>query len=147
MKPRVLVFDDDPAIRRILSMVLGSRGYEVVTYSEPGLCPLHVEKKCTCGSETSCTDVILSDLDMPNVRGLDFVETLMSKGCRCRSVALMSGGWTQKEMDRAVEIGCKVFSKPFNPHDVADWIDQCAAKLAPERQLNDRCFTSGSTVK
>ena len=117
--------------------VCDRRGYEVFTFPDPGICPLHVEDRCPCESEMTCTDVIISDLDMPNVKGLDFVETLLGKGCLCRHIALMSGAWTDRDVARASDLGCKIFAKPFHISQIIEWLDQVERELSPNRGLYD----------
>lgn len=135
MRPRALVFDDDSLIRHLLWRYLDRRGYEVFTFPDPGLCPLHAKDRCLCDQETTCTDIILSDLNMPNVKGLDFVEELFAKGCRCHNIALMSGAWSEHDVARANSLGCKLFSKPFTIAEIQKWLVQVEGRLTPDRKL------------
>lgn len=137
MRIRILVFDDDPAIRQVFQTLCDHRGYEVLTFAEPGLCPLHVNHRCQCEAGTTCADIIISDLQMPNVQGLEFLESLRAKGCRCRGIALMSGGWTPKDAERAEGLGFKLFAKPFHIHEVLEWLDTVAESTSAARQLHD----------
>jgi DNA-binding response OmpR family regulator len=137
MRTRVLIFDDDPMIRHMLWAVCDRRGYEVFTFPDPILCPLHAKYRCPCKPETTCSDVIISDLDMPNVKGLDFVKTLLGKGCRCSNIALMSGAWSARDRARAAELGCRLLTKPFHISEVMEWLDAVDSGLAPDRQLQD----------
>lgn len=63
---RALIVDDEPAIREILSEKLSREGYECVTLGNA------VEALALVRQEAF--DVILSDLRMPGVSGLDFLE-------------------------------------------------------------------------
>lgn len=137
MRPRALIFDDDPMIRQMLWSIFDRRGYEVLTFPDPGLCPLHLKCGCTCGAETACTDLILSDLEMPCVKGLDFVEALVRKGCHCRHIALMSGAWSRHDIARASGLGCKLFAKPFHLSEILDWLAEVEGTLAPDRKLQE----------
>jgi hypothetical protein len=40
MKPRVLIFDENNDLSITLKEILDERGYEVFTFSNPGVCPL-----------------------------------------------------------------------------------------------------------
>jgi two-component system KDP operon response regulator KdpE len=68
MKPRVLLIEDDPQIRRFLRAALGESGYEVfeAETAHQGL------------NEASAArpDVILLDLGLPDMDGLEVVERL-----------------------------------------------------------------------
>jgi CheY-like chemotaxis protein len=93
MNYRALIFDDQKEIRQILWSLFDSRGYEVFTFSHPAACPLSEEELCPCPTEQACTDVILSDMNMPIKNGLDFLEDQIKKGCKCKHFALMSGAF------------------------------------------------------
>lgn len=137
MRLRVLVFDDDPLIRSLLETVLQGRGYEVASFADPGLCPLHPSPACQCPGGQMCADVIISDMKMLSVRGLDFVESQLDKGCKCRFVALMSGAWSDADRARARQIGCTVFDKPFRVAQVCQWLDGIEQNIDPARTLFD----------
>ena len=137
MRLRVFVFEDDELVRSLLWRMLDMRGYEVFTFPDPHLCPLHVSKACQCAPGQACGDVIISDLDMPNVRGLEFVEAQLAKGCKCVNVALMSGNWSESELERTREIGCKVFAKPFQLNEIDRWLDEIEKQTDPNRELFD----------
>ena len=137
MRIRALVLDDDRMIRGLLWHALDSRGCEVITFPDPGSCPLHLAATCPCPAAEACADLIISDVQMPNANGLDFVEAQKAKGCRCQHIALMSGGWTDAERRRARELGCKVFAKPFHLGDIYAWLDEVAEGLDPTRKLSD----------
>ncbi len=137
MRPRVLIFDDDELIRSLLWRVFDSRGYEVFTYQDPAACPLHVAKGCACKQKVACTDVLISDLDMPKVNGLDFVESQAAKGCLCKHIALISGGWSNESLLRAGKLGCKVFEKPFSIDQLTAWLDEIEKEIDPDRELSN----------
>jgi len=132
---RAVIFDDDPLIRQLLEAVCEMRGYEVFTFHHPDMFPPHAANCCPCQSGIRCTDVIISDLRMPNVNGLDFLEGLKRKGCRNPHYALTSGHWTEAAVSRAKQLGCKVFSKPFRIRDITQWLDEVEASIVPEREL------------
>ena len=136
MRLRALVFDDDPMVRQVLWAICDRRGYEVFTFPDPGLCPLHVADRCPCDAHTTCTDIIISDLDMPNVKGLDFIESLRGKGCLCGHIAFVSGGWSVEDTARARELGCRLFAKPFHISEINEWLEEVERSLSPERRLS-----------
>jgi CheY-like chemotaxis protein len=136
-KPRILIFDDDPAIRSVLSAACDRRGYEVLAFPDPGLCPLRATSRCLCEPPTICADIIISDLDMPSEKGLDFLEALLGKGCRCRHIALVSGSWSARDIARARSLGCQLFAKPFQISHITEWLDHVEREVSPSRRLHD----------
>ena len=137
MRLRVLIFDDDPLIRKLLWTVCDQRGCEVFTFPEPGLCPLPGGDRCRCSAKKPCTDIILSDLNMPGVKGLDFVEGLLERGCLCRHIGLMSSQWSEQDIARAFRLGCTLLQKPFDVGRIESWLDEVERSLSPSRELAD----------
>ena len=114
MSYRVLIFDDDQNIRKLMWTLFDSRGYEVFTFPHPGSCPLNHVDNCLCSEGESCSDVIISNLEMPNLNGLDFIEKQVKKGCRCSNIALMSGNITDAQTVRAQSLESQIFNKPID---------------------------------
>jgi CheY-like chemotaxis protein len=134
---RILIFDDHQEILDLLAAVFNSRGYEVLTYPHPGACPIFNNEDCSCAEGQSCTDIILTDINMPVMKGLDFIEKQLDKGRQCRHLALMSGDYTPDDRKRANDLGLKFFQKPFDIADVFKWLDQIEENINPQRQLTD----------
>ena len=143
MRIRAIVFDDEKVIRTFLRQVLQKRGYEVFTFPEPDLCPLHHKGGCGCTKGQACTDIIISDINMPNVTGLQFVENQLNKGCKVKHMALMSGAWSNSDLERAEQLGCHTFHKPIRLNDLEQFLDQCEKEIDPHRILSDRWFVDG----
>ena len=137
MKLRVCVFEDDPLVRRLLEMALTRRGYEVHDFPHPLACPLTTHAECACAAENACVDAVLSDVNMPGMSGLEFVERQRRKGCKCRHYALMSGGWTPEQRAWARALGCALLTKPFSLRDLNEWLDEVGEATPPERTLAD----------
>ena len=133
MKLRAYIFDDNEIVRTLLQQVLRERGYEVFAFSQPDLCPLHKDGKCACPDGCACGDIILSDLKMPIVNGLEFLQRQRAKGCRLKFIALMSGAWTMDALLMAKLLDCKVFHKPFTIAEVNAWLDECEKQIDPKR--------------
>ena len=137
MKPRAFVFDDDEQVRSLVSSLLLQRGYDVHQFSEPGSCPLYLEHQCPCPESHTCGDIIITDIDMPNVTGLELIENQIRHGCKVRHFGVMSGNWSDSVVKHASELGCKIFKKPFGIKKFRDWLDQCEKTLNPSRKLWD----------
>lgn len=135
MRLRVLLFEDEPLVRSMLERLLQGRGCEVLPFADPGLCPLSSFATCQCPEGQACADIIISDIQMLTVQGLDFVESQLNKGCKCRHVALMSGEWSRRDRIRASQMGCQVFDKPFDLDEVYHWLDEVEREIDPERVL------------
>jgi len=120
---RILVIDDDDGLRTTIDMVLQSLGHEVVLAANviDGLARAEDER----------FDVVLTDMNMPGLDGLEAVKALRSVRPPVAIVA-MSGGSTQSSAEDysvlAVNMGAGVFlPKPFKRADVAQAIETAIA--------------------
>jgi CheY-like chemotaxis protein len=69
VKHRILVVDDDESVRDVFTLMLREKGYEVAT-AENGFDALLKLK------EVVIPDVIISDLNMPEMSGFEFLSHL-----------------------------------------------------------------------
>ena len=84
-----------------------------------------------------CSDIIVTDINMPNISGLDFIENQLNHGCKVNNFAVMSGAWTDKQAEKAKKLGLYIFKKPIDMKDFNNWLDDCEKRLDPKRKLAD----------
>ncbi len=133
-KPRIIFFEDDPNIRKMMELLAESNGCEIITYEDPSKCPLHKSHNCQCGENEMCADIMITDIDMPHVSGIDFIEDQINKGCRAKNFGVLSGVWTDENIERAKKLGCTVFQKPSFLYVISEWIETCLQR--DKRHLN-----------
>lgn len=137
MKPRVFIFEDNDLIRSALEKLIVDSGYEVYSFSHPGMCTQYLSANHNCLLDNSCSDFIISDVNMPVENGLDFIKNQLNMGCKIKFRALMSAYWTESDLRIAEKIGCKVFHKPFNFLELLDWLENCRKQIDQNRVLSD----------
>lgn len=128
---KAIVLDDEAAIRALLCELLRRRGYEVTAFASPasrdclrkggGLCPQPDGKPCA--------DVILTDLEMPHRTGLHYIEEQLQYGCKCPHIALITGSGTEKDFERARQLGIKTIMKPLHVKELEEWLEGVEEKL------------------
>lgn len=119
-----LIFDDLLECRSLMRDVAEMAGYEVMTFSDPTIFLSQREESC-CHRETDpCVDLILTDNQMPGMTGLEFLEMIKSNGCKLPDFkkGIISGTWSQEDLERSRELGCKVFSKPTPLEELYGWL-------------------------
>lgn len=85
---RILIVDDDPSIRRTLSLLLSKAGYEVTQAAD--------------GSEAVRLwrdrggDLVITDLHMPEKDGIETIIELLSHTPGIRIIAMSGGGQTKR---------------------------------------------------
>ena len=111
--PRILVIDDDPDVRRSLGKILTRAGYEVVEAAD-GTAGVELQHR-------EPADVIITDIFMPGLDGLQTIRQLKKEGSRVKVIAISGGDRTGTVdlREHAQLMGAfKVLAKPFEMHDV-----------------------------
>lgn len=106
---RVLIIDDEPAVLRCLDRALRLRGYDVTTAPRADAALILMKKRHF--------DVILSDIDMPGMRGDQLVKALPPSVAS--RVVLMSG--------RCCDDEGAILAKPISLVTLIDRLESAAA--------------------
>jgi len=143
IQKRALVFDDDLAIRQMFQAVFERRGYEVHCFEDPSDYCCSDVRLCPLAPHMCCVDVIISDLYMPRVDGIRFMQVLAAKCCRVPARALLSGSWTPVALEVARQFGCQTFEKPMNIDAIFNWLHDVETRFTPTASVSpsfpDRC--------
>ena len=101
---RVLVVDDEPPIRKLLRMGLGTQGYEILEASNG---------KTALELAAADPDLIILDLGLPDIQGLELLRMLRSQNERVPIVVLSSRGDEAAKV-QALDHGADDYvTKPF----------------------------------
>ncbi|MBI3145916.1 MAG: EAL domain-containing response regulator [Pseudogulbenkiania sp.] len=128
---RILVLDDEPFMLKLLARMLGNLGFSQVTICDSGRAALEL-----LDAPDSWPDLILCDLNMPEMDGVQFVRQLVDRHYG-GSLILVSG-----EDERVLQSVSKLaqahqitvlggLNKPVKPESLAELI----AQWAPPRQV------------
>jgi len=110
--PRVLVVEDEQNIRFLVAIVLQQKGYEVVE-AESGPEALGIL------NQDDRFDAILSDLRMPKMDALMYIEAL-KREVPSIPVIIMSAHTTSAWAKEAVQQGVACLQKPFTRQQLVD---------------------------
>lgn len=115
----VLVVEDDPAIRRLVAMVLRREGFLVETANDG------VEAVLKIG--VIDYDVIVLDLMMPHLDGFALVRTLADHDPdRLRRIIITSAASPGVIAERMEGLNLELLAKPFDIQELADRVRSCA---------------------
>ena len=136
-KLRIIIFEDNEALTELLRNFLQGYGHEVHIFPDPTACPVLQEVNEKCPQKHPCADVVISDISMPNMDGIELLRTLKSRGCKAldNNKALMTADTSNENRKAVEELGCHFFQKPFKLADVTTWLDECAARIPEGRIL------------
>lgn len=115
MKHKILVIDDEESICLILENFL-SANYDGVSKND-GLQALE-------WLEGNLPDLIICDVQMPNIDGYQFLEKMRQRGyTKHTPVIMLSGTEASKERVKCYRLGAQDFlTKPFNPEELDELI-------------------------
>lgn len=113
---KVLVAEDNPSNQKLIAILLQKMGLEV-SLADDGL--QAVEQ---CGQQTF--DVILMDMQMPNMNGYDATRQLRSQGVQTPIIAVTANAMSGDEQ-KCISVGCDGYlSKPIDREKLEKLIGQ-----------------------
>ena len=120
--PVVLVVEDDPTILQLLEVNFEMEGFRVVLATDGAI---GVER-----ARDSAPDVIVSDVMMPNMSGVEMVAALKNDPATASiPIILLSAKAQGTDIRAGIDAGADDYvTKPFEPLDL---IDRVNALLAP----------------
>jgi two-component system response regulator AtoC len=110
MANRILIVDDDEALRESLEMVLAAEGYEVVTAPEADTALALLERHDV--------DLVLCDLRMPGIDGMELLPQLVRRLPGVPVILMSAYGSTDLAVEAMQRGAYDYLSKPFQPSEV-----------------------------
>ena len=103
----VLIIDDEPGLRQTVSLILSGEGYDVATASdgEEGLAKALEQQP----------DLILCDVKMPRLPGLDFLERYRTANGKAMVIVMTAYGSMELAIQAMKKGAYDYLSKPFSP--------------------------------
>jgi CheY-like chemotaxis protein len=114
---RVLVADDDPEMRRLVSDTLRKDGHEIVEEPNGGRLLVRVAALYSVSGTIEPVDLIVSDVRMPVCTGLDILKGMRDAHWGI-PVVLMTAFADDEVKRRAALMGATLFNKPFQMSDL-----------------------------
>ncbi len=117
---RILVAEDDPALRRLIDMLLSNQGFEVRTVID-GADALSVV-------EEWAPDAFVIDVMMPRISGLTVCRELRaSPRYATAPIVLLTARVFDEDIQQVVDLGgIEFMSKPFNPRQLVAVLERLA---------------------
>ncbi|MFH1058721.1 MAG: response regulator [Pseudomonadota bacterium] len=118
---QVLVLDDEPIVGKRLKAALEKSGYEVETFEDA--------REALRRSDEKTFDIIVTDVRMEEVDGLQVLEHVLAKSDRSK-VIVITGYATVEVAREALAKGAFDFiAKPFKPRDLLETVVKAAGDL------------------
>ncbi|HVW57717.1 MAG TPA: response regulator [Rhizobiaceae bacterium] len=134
LAPSILVVDDEPAIRRLLRTSLSSQGFRVLEAADG--------KTALAEIEQSRPDLVVLDLGLPDISGLDLIRTLRADG-NAVPILVLSSRADEKGKVEALDLGADDYvTKPFGTAELFARI-RAALRHRLQQQGEEPAFRSG----
>jgi DNA-binding NtrC family response regulator len=115
-KNRILVVDDEEALRTVLSSELVSEGYDVRTAGDGD--------EAISGLQKEPFDLVLLDIKMPRMNGFEVLKFIKEKHPRTK-VVMLTGFADLKNAIESKKLGAEDFvSKPYDLVDLLTTIER-----------------------
>lgn len=108
-KRKILLADDQPGLRHLVSATLGSDAYQLLQAGD-GVEALAVARR-------ELPDLILLDIDMPKLNGLEVCRQLKADPAMAAiKIVMLTAALSDQDRWRSREVGADdYFTKPFSP--------------------------------
>jgi two-component system response regulator AtoC len=117
----VLIIDDEPGLRQTVSLILAEEGYQVHTASDG-------EEGLAKAADLD-PDIILCDVRMPRVTGIEFLDRYRTAGGRAMVIVMTAYGSIDLAIDAMKKGAYDYLPKPFGPDQLV-----LTLKKAEERE-------------
>ena len=104
---KILVVDDDAGLRRTASLILENEGYDILTASDG--------EEALARAAEWMPDLILTDVRMPGVDGLEFLERHRQAGGAGRTIVMTAYGSQDLAVEAIQKGAYDYIDKPFSP--------------------------------
>lgn len=114
-RTKVLVIDDDMLLRRMLCLVLKSRGYVTID-ADNGALGMQMFR-------TEKPDLVITDILMPDQEGFETIKEIRNADANIPIIAMSGGGDVQglSFLTMAKKLGAsRTISKPFTPENLEE---------------------------
>ncbi len=125
-KPRVLVVDDEKFIRDILADFLGMEGYVVRT--------AHDGSTAIAELERARYDIVISDLKMPNMGGLELLREVATRHPNTLTVIMTGFGTVETAIDAMKRGAYDYILKPFKVEEIVHIVQRGIEKRRLEAE-------------
>jgi two-component system response regulator ResD len=123
-RAKVLVVDDEPAIADVVALYLRRAGYETVVAG--------TGRDALGHAEEARPDVVVLDLMLPDIDGLEVMRRLRREGLRRRAIIVVTARGEESDRIVGLRLGADDYVvKPFSPAELVARVDAVLRRIAP----------------
>ncbi|MDA8230864.1 MAG: chemotaxis protein CheW [Magnetospirillum sp.] len=122
-RPRILLVDDSPFFRNLLTPLLSVAGYDVTAVEAP-------DRALALREQGQDFDMIISDIEMPVMNGFEFAAAVRSEGrWQATPMVALSSHATDKDFERGRQVGFNDYVAKFDRDSLLMTIAQTLAAI------------------
>ena len=129
MKERIFVVDDEPKIGTLFSNVLERDGYEVDTYMNP------VKMLDALDNGADLPDVVLADMMMPEMNGVELLETLQERDADVPVIIMTAHSSVQTAVEAMRQGAFHYLQKPVNLEEMRALLEKALKLYGAQQEL------------
>ena len=118
-RPKVLIVDDDPAIRSLIRCILKGRAIDIEEADNGG----HAIRAL----QSTAYDAVVLDLMMPAPNGFEVIRFLEENGSGRRVIVVSAARESVVLEQKRSSVVFDVLQKPFDINDLTDKLERCLA--------------------
>ncbi|HUG41476.1 MAG TPA: sigma-54 dependent transcriptional regulator [Longimicrobiales bacterium] len=125
---KVLIIDDEPSLRQTVSMILDEEGYEIVVAADG--------KEGLDKALEIAPDVVLTDVRMPGMPGLEFLERYRAEGGDALVIVMTAYGSTELAIEAMKKGAYDYIPKPFSADQLVLTLRKAQEREALRREVS-----------
>ncbi len=129
MKERIFVVDDEPKIGTLFSNVLERDGYEVDTYMNPA------KMLDALDNGADLPDVVLADMMMPEMNGVELLETLQERDADVPVIIMTAHSSVQTAVEAMRQGAFHYLQKPVNLEEMRALLEKALKLYGAQQEL------------
>ena len=139
LRGTILIADDDADIREILKDTLNSLGARIVAAANG--------QECLDRAETDAPDLVLLDIEMPVMNGLDVLKALRERGNGTAVIMITAYGTIERAVEAMKQGAYDFITKPFDLDHIALTVEKALERERLRKGLESFAVEAGERYR
>jgi DNA-binding NtrC family response regulator len=128
MRERVLIAEDNDAMRDLLQEVLEDAGYETLVAANGRQSLAHIEK------ESEVIDLVITDVRMPEMTGEELLVSVRELRAETPVIVITAFGSVEQAVEMVKAGAYQYMTKPFENRDILRLVEEALERSAAQRE-------------
>lgn len=128
MRERLLIVEDDAAMRDLLQEDLEQAGYSTITAADGREALAYVQR------EQEIIDLVITDVQMPGLKGGDLLVVVRARRAEAPVIVITAFGSPREATEMMNRGAFQYLTKPFDSHTLLGMVAEALAQSEPQRE-------------